>query len=134
MACLQIRRRSQRKCICCGSEWGQPSRSECAQAFRGCTPRCSKQTFSTSFMNRQAQTTSGKRGAATLRTLRQGSFNERANQQLRRNRSLDRRIGENKCRHIRTCDHRTSRFLLRLLRSEERRVGKECRSRWSPYH
>ena len=23
---------------------------------------------------------------------------------------------------------------LRLLRSEERRVGKECRSRWSPYH
>ena len=24
--------------------------------------------------------------------------------------------------------------LLYLLRSEERRVGKECRSRWSPYH
>ena len=24
--------------------------------------------------------------------------------------------------------------LLRILRSEERRVGKECRSRWSPYH
>src|SRR2546429_5955098 len=24
--------------------------------------------------------------------------------------------------------------LLRQLRSEERRVGKECRSRWSPYH
>jgi len=23
---------------------------------------------------------------------------------------------------------------LRLVRSEERRVGKECRSRWSPYH
>ena len=23
---------------------------------------------------------------------------------------------------------------LRLMRSEERRVGKECRSRWSPYH
>ena len=23
---------------------------------------------------------------------------------------------------------------LQLLRSEERRVGKECRSRWSPYH
>ena len=21
-----------------------------------------------------------------------------------------------------------------ILRSEERRVGKECRSRWSPYH
>ena len=24
--------------------------------------------------------------------------------------------------------------LCRVLRSEERRVGKECRSRWSPYH
>ena len=24
--------------------------------------------------------------------------------------------------------------ILRVLRSEERRVGKECRSRWSPYH
>ena len=23
---------------------------------------------------------------------------------------------------------------LYMLRSEERRVGKECRSRWSPYH
>src|SRR2546429_7484405 len=23
---------------------------------------------------------------------------------------------------------------LEILRSEERRVGKECRSRWSPYH
>ena len=22
----------------------------------------------------------------------------------------------------------------RIVRSEERRVGKECRSRWSPYH
>src|SRR3712207_9444021 len=26
------------------------------------------------------------------------------------------------------------RFILRFSRSEERRVGKECRSRWSPYH
>jgi len=25
-------------------------------------------------------------------------------------------------------------FLLNIERSEERRVGKECRSRWSPYH
>ena len=24
--------------------------------------------------------------------------------------------------------------LLAFIRSEERRVGKECRSRWSPYH
>ena len=30
----------------------------------------------------------------------------------------------------------TARTLLfgNLIRSEERRVGKECRSRWSPYH
>ena len=27
-----------------------------------------------------------------------------------------------------------SRTVYGLLRSEERRVGKECRSRWSPYH
>ena len=27
-----------------------------------------------------------------------------------------------------------SRDYLRPRRSEERRVGKECRSRWSPYH
>ena len=26
------------------------------------------------------------------------------------------------------------RFLAEHGRSEERRVGKECRSRWSPYH
>ena len=25
-------------------------------------------------------------------------------------------------------------YLLKVERSEERRVGKECRSRWSPYH
>ena len=25
-------------------------------------------------------------------------------------------------------------FAIAVLRSEERRVGKECRSRWSPYH
>src|SRR3989442_7691728 len=28
----------------------------------------------------------------------------------------------------------TGRRFLRPSRSEERRVGKECRSRWSPYH
>ena len=26
------------------------------------------------------------------------------------------------------------RFSVNKIRSEERRVGKECRSRWSPYH
>ena len=32
-----------------------------------------------------------------------------------------------------SCD-RSARILKCLARSEERRVGKECRSRWSPYH
>src|SRR2546422_5780333 len=34
-----------------------------------------------------------------------------------------------------TADLRISEYLAtRVARSEERRVGKECRSRWSPYH
>ena len=28
----------------------------------------------------------------------------------------------------------TSTKVVKVLRSEERRIGKECRSRWSPYH
>src|SRR3989449_11413943 len=31
-------------------------------------------------------------------------------------------------------DRHTVKFTLKEPRSEERRVGKECRSRWSPYH
>src|SRR2546430_12055471 len=31
-------------------------------------------------------------------------------------------------------DGRAFRIILTAKRSEERRVGKECRSRWSPYH
>ena len=31
-------------------------------------------------------------------------------------------------------DHYTLRGACSKIRSEERRVGKECRSRWSPYH
>ena len=30
--------------------------------------------------------------------------------------------------------HNQNLYPLRSFRSEERRVGKECRSRWSPYH
>ena len=30
--------------------------------------------------------------------------------------------------------HLTKALIMRRQRSEERRVGKECRSRWSPYH
>ena len=38
-------------------------------------------------------------------------------------------IGENKVQEI---VDKYNKIL--VLRSEERRVGKECRSRWSPYH
>ena len=31
-------------------------------------------------------------------------------------------------------DSTLSKILCKWKRSEERRVGKECRSRWSPYH
>ena len=31
-------------------------------------------------------------------------------------------------------ESRFEQYDLNLVRSEERRVGKECRSRWSPYH
>ena len=34
---------------------------------------------------------------------------------------------------LRDIEQRTIQMYI-LLRSEERRVGKECRSRWSPYH
>src|SRR2546426_9949502 len=50
---------------------------------------------------------------------------------------IERRDGSNESRNIERLMLRgslTSTFSSALLRSEERRVGKECRSRWSPYH
>ena len=35
---------------------------------------------------------------------------------------------------IAICDDEVSMVQILEERSEERRVGKECRSRWSPYH
>ena len=32
------------------------------------------------------------------------------------------------------CFGKSGYFMPHCIRSEERRVGKECRSRWSPYH
>ena len=48
-------------------------------------------------------------------------------------------IGENRFilpKHLQSCDVGTLALpkYTTLPRSEERRVGKECRSRWSPYH
>src|SRR3712207_7736416 len=36
--------------------------------------------------------------------------------------------------HNRLADEHEPRMVDGRVRSEERRVGKECRSRWSPYH
>src|SRR5687767_15570527 len=47
-----------------------------------------------------------------------------------RSRPRARRSGVTVC----VCTHAVARTTARPMRSEERRVGKECRSRWSPYH
>ena len=41
-------------------------------------------------------------------------------------------IDENQIQYETVVENITSRDI--IARSEERRVGKECRSRWSPYH
>ena len=43
------------------------------------------------------------------------------------------RVALNFISHISGVATKTYQFV-KLVRSEERRVGKECRSRWSPYH
>ena len=49
-------------------------------------------------------------------------------------------IGFNYARNAKEPENKAVHFFLddyqftRVWRSEERRVGKECRSRWSPYH
>src|SRR2546430_5327147 len=43
-------------------------------------------------------------------------------------------IGRNQCTCISECAEVLGRIEAECARSEERRVGKECRSRWSPYH
>ena len=42
------------------------------------------------------------------------------------------RDSEEMIRYEKACEK--DREAIKLSRSEERRVGKECRSRWSPYH
>ena len=43
-------------------------------------------------------------------------------------------IGSNLVSNISNIAKNNSLNFKKCLRSEERRVGKECRSRWSPYH
>ena len=49
---------------------------------------------------------------------------------------LDHRVGFGMRSEEHTSELQSPEYLVcrLLLRSEERRVGKECRSRWSPYH
>ena len=47
--------------------------------------------------------------------------------------TLERGAGEQRTRKLRVSDENLARQI-EQERSEERRVGKECRSRWSPYH
>ena len=43
-------------------------------------------------------------------------------------------LSENRRMNSTTQKVNTYKMQIYILRSEERRVGKECRSRWSPYH
>ena len=55
-------------------------------------------------------------------------------EQMEKNAEETLRLAEKKCIQYerRRLEQKTKSLL--SLRSEERRVGKECRSRWSPYH
>src|SRR2546427_12746692 len=46
----------------------------------------------------------------------------------------DFRMRNGRRRKVVLAQNSPSHYLIMSLRSEERRVGKECRSRWSPYH
>ena len=46
----------------------------------------------------------------------------------------DRGLKEGQVEYARRTDSQAQSVAVDQLRSEERRVGKECRSRWSPYH
>ena len=48
--------------------------------------------------------------------------------------SADLGVTANNIANVNTTGFKTSRAQFAEVRSEERRVGKECRSRWSPYH
>ena len=47
---------------------------------------------------------------------------------------VQRRNMETKAKKLRREGYVTGNLFGKEFRSEERRVGKECRSRWSPYH
>src|SRR3989441_10379315 len=48
---------------------------------------------------------------------------------ISRDEALQRMVLTTDLKDVASCE-----FIIENVRSEERRVGKECRSRWSPYH
>ena len=48
--------------------------------------------------------------------------------------SLIKKMAKNRCVDLNASNKKYKKLLNLHRRSEERRVGKECRSRWSPYH
>ena len=48
--------------------------------------------------------------------------------------AVERELGESRGHRLLLTRVSTGRERFAVVRSEERRVGKECRSRWSPYH
>src|SRR5256885_15711859 len=71
------------------------------------------------------------RGIAVETLARESCFEETTWLLLRGDLPSQRELAEfdDQLRH-----HRRIKYKLKDVRSEERRVGKECRSRWSPYH
>ena len=45
-----------------------------------------------------------------------------------------RKVDHKRDQYLLDNENSKSEFIKDIVRSEERRVGKECRSRWSPYH
>src|SRR5687767_10959446 len=67
------------------------------------------------------------RRKVSLKALREGPVLPAAKGTYRQNVNINQGISEEKAREM-------TKFVKGLKRSEERRVGKECRSRWSRYH
>src|SRR3712207_9593451 len=76
----------------------------------------------------------GRIGVAAMGVgLAQGALDE-ALAYAKERRAFGQPISKYQAIQAKLADMSTEIEACRLLRSEERRVGKECRSRWSPYH
>src|SRR2546422_11731627 len=98
-------------------------------------------------LNRQRPAHTIERKPSWLKVPAPGGPNYLALKHLMRDLKLHTVCEEAHCPNIGECwEHRAATFMIlgdvctrncaycAVARSEERRVGKECRSRWSPYH